>query len=46
MAGAYQRPCPPQIPFKKSWEGAKIFFWTVHGVIFKGEDYIMNYIDA
>jgi hypothetical protein len=47
MVGAYHKACPTQIPLKKGWEGVNVFLvLIVHLVTFKGEDYIMNYIEA
>jgi hypothetical protein len=38
---------PHTNPLKKSWEGVNIFlFLMVHEVTFKGEDYMVNYIDT
>jgi hypothetical protein len=47
MAGAYHRALPYTNSLKEMLGRDEIlFFLTVHAVTFKGEDYIMNYIDA
>jgi hypothetical protein len=47
MVGAYHRAFPYTNSLKKMLgNGEFLFFWTIHEVIFKGEDYIMNYIDT
>jgi hypothetical protein len=47
MVGAYHKALPYRNSLKtKLKRGEYFFILIVHGVTFKGEDYIMNYIDA